>query len=210
MTDMTDKVIIPEFTELTFEDAPHIYRLNGLEIPSVTTLMKPLSNEVYGTVDEAVLNRAAQRGTDVHETIETLVKYGIEDCTTENRGYLEAFKAWMKDHQVEPVASECRLYHKVLRYAGTADLPSMIGGKLTMVDVKTTASLIEMLARVQLEAYVQGYASHGIAFEQKAILHLKRDGSYKMEMFSIKDPEAWTVFGALLTVNNYLQRSVSK
>lgn len=31
-----------------------------------------------------------------------------------------------------------------------------------------------------------------------------------MEMFAIKDPEAWTVFGALLTVNNYLKRSVSK
>lgn len=207
---MTDKVIIPDFPELTFEEAPHIYRLNGFEVPSVTTLMKPLSNEVYGTVDEAVLNRAAQRGTEVHETIETLVKYGIEDCAAENRGYLEAFKAWAKDHHVEPVASECRLYHKSLRYAGTADLPSLIGGRLTMVDVKTTASLIEMLARVQLEAYVQGYSSHGVTFEQKAILHLKKDGNYKMEMFAIKDPEAWTVFGALLTINNYLQRSVSK
>ena len=187
---MTGKVIIPEFPELTFEEAPHIYRLNGFEVPSVTTLMKPLSNEVYGTVDEAVLNRAAQRGTEVHETIETLVKYGIEDCASENRGYLEAFKAWLKDHHVDPVASECRLYHKSLRYAGTADLPSLIDGRLTMVDVKTTASLIEMLARVQLEAYVQGYSSHGVAFEQKAILHLKKDGSYKMEMFAIKDPEA--------------------
>ena len=32
-------VKIPELTELTFEEGPHIYRLNGVEIPSVSELM---------------------------------------------------------------------------------------------------------------------------------------------------------------------------
>lgn len=34
-------VKIPELTELTFEEGHHIYRLNGVEIPSVSELMKP-------------------------------------------------------------------------------------------------------------------------------------------------------------------------
>ena len=58
-------VEIPKFPELTFDEATHLYRLNGAELPSVTTVMKPLSTEVYGGVDEWVMERAAGRGTAV-------------------------------------------------------------------------------------------------------------------------------------------------
>ena len=49
---------IPQFPELTFEEERHLYYLNGLEVPSVTTLMKPLSSDFYSTVDPEVLNKA--------------------------------------------------------------------------------------------------------------------------------------------------------
>lgn len=58
-------VEIPKFPELTFDEATHLYRLRGAELPSVTTVMKPLSSEVYGGVDEWVMERAAGRGTAV-------------------------------------------------------------------------------------------------------------------------------------------------
>ena len=48
-------VEIPKFPELTFDEATHLYRLRGAELPSVTTVMKPLSSEVYGGVDEWVM-----------------------------------------------------------------------------------------------------------------------------------------------------------
>lgn len=51
---------IPQFPELTFEEERHLYYLNGLEVPSVTTLMKPLSSDFYSTVDPEVLNKAAR------------------------------------------------------------------------------------------------------------------------------------------------------
>ena len=53
------KPAIPDFPELTFEEKGHTYHLNGLEVPSVTTVMKLLSNDFYSTVDPEVLNRAA-------------------------------------------------------------------------------------------------------------------------------------------------------
>ena len=106
----------------------------------------------------------------------------------------------------EVLGNECRLYHKSLRYAGTADLPCIVKGKTVMVDVKTTSQLLEMLARVQLEAYVKGFESHGVQFDGKAILHLRRDGTYKFEPYPLRDPDAWRVFGALLTVNGYIQK----
>ena len=52
---------IPMFPELTFEEGTHTYKLNGIEIPSVTTLMQPLSRKVYGDTDPDVLARAAAR-----------------------------------------------------------------------------------------------------------------------------------------------------
>lgn len=197
---------IPEFPELTFDDGPHIYRLNGLEIPSVTTLMNPLSAMVYGGVDEVVMDRAASRGTAVHNSIENWVSYGIQDIAPEYRGYFEGFLAWARDESPEILGTECRLYHKALRYAGTADLPCIVRGKKTMVDVKTTSQLQEMLARVQLEAYVKGCESHGVLFGAKAILHLRKDGTYKFEPYPLRDPEAWATFGALMTVNSYIQK----
>jgi hypothetical protein len=61
-----------------------------------------------------------------------------------------------------------------------------------------------MTCRVQLEAYWQALASHGIIPEEKWILHLKRDGSYSIGISPIRDAEAWRVFGALKNVHDYL------
>ena len=44
--------------ELTFDPEKHIYRLDGLIIPSVTQVMKPLSDEKYKDVDQEVLDTA--------------------------------------------------------------------------------------------------------------------------------------------------------
>lgn len=200
-------VKMPELPELTFDEGPHLYRLHGLAIPSVTTLMKPLTADVYGGVDEWGMERAAERGTAVHNSIENWVSYGIKDIAPEYRGYFDGFLAWVKDFKPEILGTECRLYHKALRYAGTADLPCVVGGKLTMVDLKTTAQLQEMLARVQLEAYVRASESHDVQFEAKAILHLQKDGTYRYEQYPHRDLEAWTTFGALLTVNSYIQKN---
>ena len=38
-----------ELPELTFDERRHIYKLNGVALPSVTTVMKPLSGDVYGS-----------------------------------------------------------------------------------------------------------------------------------------------------------------
>ena len=74
---MSNECEIPQFPELTFEEEWHLYYLNGLEVPSVTTLMKPLSSDFYSTVDPEVLNKAAKRGTAIHNAVENYAKFGI-------------------------------------------------------------------------------------------------------------------------------------
>lgn len=114
--------------ELTFDERRHIYKLNGVALPSVTTVMKPLSGDVYGNIDKAILDRAAKRGTAVHNAIENYVKFGIEDIPPEHDGYFNGFLDWFKEHKVVPYGTEVKLYHKSLLYAGTADMLAQVDG----------------------------------------------------------------------------------
>lgn len=197
-------VTINEFPELSFDEARHIYKLNGFDIPSVTTTMKPLSDDVYGSIDKDVLGKAAARGTAVHNAIENYIKFGIEDIPPEHKGYFEAFKRWYVEHDVHPFGNEVRLYHKGLMYAGTADMIASVDGVDTLVDFKTSAEVQGALCGVQLEAYDKAIQSHtGKCLDRKAILHIKKDGTYRMIEYKPNDIECWRVFTALLTVRNY-------
>ena len=203
MTDTTAKVL--DLPELTFEEGPHIYRLNGVEIPSVSTLMAPLKNVCYAGVGAKTLENAANKGTSVHNSIENWIKFGIEDVPKEHMGYFNAFMEWWNRYKPIVLASEMKVYHKLLQYGGTIDLLCIIGDMVTLVDFKTTYNLIEMSCGVQLEAYSQALSSHGIEIQKKHILHMKKDGKWAFPEFPAKDPTRLRVLGALKCLYDYEQ-----
>ena len=197
-------VEIPEMSELTFEERAHIYRLDDMVVPSVTTLMKPLSEDYYQGISTEVLTMAAARGTAVHNAIENYVRFGIEDIDPQYEGYLTAFKKWWGLRKPEVIATEQKVYHKILRYAGTADLLAVINGRLTMVDFKTSAQVNTKLCDVQLEGYDRAFESHGIKVEDRLILHLKRTEDFSEVPFK-RSAKSWSVLSALLTIHNYMR-----
>ena len=144
---------LPELKELQFCEKTHTYTVNGFVVPSVSEIMKPLSAAHYGGIDTDTLNKAANRGTIVHAAVENYLLFGIEDISKELRGYFDGFKKWIDEVKPVPIKTECRIYHKTLNYAGTADLPCYIDDVPTLVDFKTTATAAKVLTRVQLEAY---------------------------------------------------------
>lgn len=174
---------IPDFPELEFDEATHIYRLKGVEIPSVTTVMKPLSAEAYGGIDDATLERAAGRGTAVHNAIENWSLYGIEDIAPELRGYFEGFLAWVHDMRPKIIGNECRLYmrraeenpayrgHKsgivvlrgdqVIQKEGTCLYPgeTLLGGWCRVHRIRTGGSGEEIFKEVSLKEYDKGQAN---------------------------------------------------
>lgn len=195
------------FPELTFRDEDHTYHLNGQVVPSVTTVMKPLSAVVYKGIDENALAMAAERGSLVHEAIENFVKFGVTDCDPQYQPYFDAFLDWYKENRVTVIASEVPLYNKLFRYAGTADLLCTIRSEFWLIDLKTTVTLNKMLTSVQLAAYNAALASHGVKTDKKGILQLKKDGKFAFsEAMKSDDEEAWTTFGALMTVHNHIER----
>lgn len=196
---------VPEMPELTFDDATHIYRLDGVEIPSVSRIMEPLKSATYAGVSEKTLQRAANRGTSAHNSIENYIKFSIEDVHPEHRPYFDAFLEWWAKNNPVVVGSEIRVYHKILRYGGTIDLLCYIGDKLTLIDFKTTYSVSDMSCGVQLEAYEKALASHDIFVDQKMILHLKKDGKHKELPYPANDSRRWRAFGGLKVVYDYIQ-----
>lgn len=195
-------VVIPDFPELSFDEFAHTYRLDKFILPSVTTLMKPLSDDFYRAVTPEVLDRAARRGTAIHNAIENYIEFGVQDIPPQYAGYFEAFVQWWERRKPEPLALERRVYHKILRYAGTADLICMIDGRLTLVDYKSSAKINEKLCAVQLEGYDRAFESHGVKIEQRLILHLSNEG-YQEEAFQ-RSAKCWSVLSSLLTIRNYM------
>lgn len=193
---------IPRFPELTFEEERHLYYLNGLEVPSVTTLMKPLSSDFYSTVDPEVLNKAAKRGTAIHNAVENYAKFGIEDIPPVYAGYFAGFREWWDSRKPEVLATETKVYHKILRYAGTVDLLCIIDGRVTLVDYKTSAQVNSKLCAVQLEAYDRAWESHDIKVDDRLILHLSKKG-YQEVRFP-RSGKCWSVFSSLMTIKNYI------
>lgn len=109
--DMT--VEVPELPELTFDEASHIYRLNGDIIPSVSKLMEPLKDQCYGGISKRTLENAAIKGSAVHNSIENWIKFGIDDIPSEHRGYFNGFMEWWKQYKPRVFGSEVRIYHMV-------------------------------------------------------------------------------------------------
>ena len=198
---------LPDYPELTFEEERHIYKLNGVIIPSVTTLMKPLTEEVYGGIDEAVLRVAAEKGTAVHNAIENFIQFGIEDIDEKFEGYFKAFLKFWKEVRPRVLKTESKVYHKIYRYAGTTDIVADVGGKLTIIDWKTSSRIEKALTGVQLEGYARAYESQGVEVEGKAIVHLKKNGDYAFDQdYPLRDTERLEILGDLIAIRNYVNK----
>lgn len=200
---MADRITAPQFPELDFKEEPHIYLLDGVQIPSVSAIMEPLSRAKYDGINEAVLQKAADRGTAIHNAIENYVLYGIVDIPQDFKPYIDAFLDWWDLAKPDAVGTEIRMYHKLMNYAGTCDLLCYIGGELNLIDYKSTYAVSEKLCGVQLEAYRQALKSHEIEIARKRILHLKKDGKHRVVEFPTEDGARWRVFGACKTVYDY-------
>lgn len=197
---------LPKFEGLEFEEQSHTYRLNGIVIPSVTTIMGPLNEEKYRGISESTLSNAADKGTAVHNSIENWIDFGFDDIPPEHRGYFDGFLDWWKKNEPTVIGTEIKGYHKTLRYGGTIDLLCIIKDEITLVDYKTTYAVSDMTFGVQLEGYAQILSSHGLKVQKKKILHLHSDRRYDEIEYPANDAERWRVFGSLKCVYDYIHK----
>jgi len=169
---------------LEFKEEGHEYYLYGKRIPAVSDCLKPISNMVYGSAPKYILERAAQKGSDIHSLCEAYIKFGYVPAEHEYLGYVQAFQKWHNDKQIEIVASEIKSYHRSTAYAGTIDLL----GKHSLHDIKTGKQAHEPLWKLQMSAYLLMLYSHGLTdIKEASIIQLFEDGNYQEFVFSYEE-----------------------
>ena len=145
---------------IEFEPEKHEYTVNGRKSKiSVTALIdKQITKTEWGTIDPQILQRAANRGTDVHADLEHFVREATPPRTHE----CQNFQKYLQDHNwrienqlcefklaIEHVVSQNnKIYSFIL--SGTADLICTLNGKRAIIDHKTTSVIHEESVRWQL------------------------------------------------------------
>lgn len=194
-------------TVLTFNEALHEYRINGVVVPSVTQITRSLTD--YSRVPPAVLDRKRDLGVALHKAVEIYLKGEFETAALPDSflPYFGAFTHWLDKEKFEPDQSELRVYSESAMYAGTLDLTGKTAkGRRAIVDFKCTAQLMPA-AKIQTAGYAQACAEMGDTMAERYVLQLKPDGTYRFELY--KDKADFTVFNSLLQSCHWLAAHTS-
>lgn len=160
---------------IEYIDDIHCYLCDGIILPSVTTILKIKFGNKYKGIDETVLKRASEKGTEVHNAIENYCKKGIESDLKELKNFKflkKQYKFNVLDNEVpilifkddEPVA------------VGRLDLVLKDGEEVGLGDIKRTSVLDKEYLAYQLNLYRIGYMqSYGMDIKFLKGLHLRED-----------------------------------
>lgn len=183
---------------LTFDEAAHRYEFNGVEVPSVTQILKVIDGDILAGIPPDVLERKRQIGTATHRAIELMHNNELDWETVDEAvlGYLNAWAAFIADTDFKVGLFEHRVYHETLGYAGTLDLFGVLSGKPTLIDIKTSAAIYPSVG-----PQTAGYL-HALAVDaDRYAVQLKPDGSYKLH--PCKNRRDLNVFLAALTIYKF-------
>ena len=189
-----------------FDEETHKYYYNGVEVPSVTEIAKPISFERLTNLPSHILENARHRGSLVHEAIETYLLTGEiewEEIDPIAIPYVEWFVNWHRTYRPKILYVEYRLFDE--DYSGTLDLLCEIDGEIYLIDYKATSVIDKKSLSVQLEGYKRKLAKMGIKVDKTAYLHLKKDGYVFKE---IETNAEW--FDILLLHNKFMREGKTK
>ena len=180
---------------LEFEEANHIYKVDGVIVPSVTQLLKKKFGGEYANIPADVLQKASERGTQIHKAIECYCE-GFDDGSQEVRDY----KFLERMFQFKAVENELPIILDLggKTYAGRLDLILKFGDEYAVADIKTTSKLNKEYLGHQLNLYRIGVEQcYDYKITRLYGIHLK-DGKRKLVQSPIKEEE-WLLKSLELT-----------
>lgn len=160
---------------LEYLDETHTYLVDGIIVPSITQLLTMKFGTGYERVPKEVLNEAARKGTEMHESIERLCKGEKIPATKE----IQNFKFLKKMYKFKVIDNEVPIIlfdGETPIAAGRLDMVIEIDGKLGLADLKRTANLDKNRLAYQLNLYRIGFQqSYGKTVEFLRGIHLRED-----------------------------------
>lgn len=170
---------------LAFDPALHVYRLNGIVVPSVTQVLRDSgyvdfyrdlsrkiaegelspSDGVYALAQRGRrLIEARDRGSRVHSALHFLLEDDLdnESLDEETRGYLESGRKYLERHVRQVLRAEFRVWSVSRGCAGTADLLAVHADGQVFIGDWKSGNPEDVSADLQLAAYL------GFALEMSA------------------------------------------
>ena len=146
--------------------------MNGIITPSVSKLLS-LKFDDYPNVPQAVLQAAADRGTEMHKAIEVYEKTGKESDLQEFRNYL-----FLKKHfKIENVENELPVAYfedGLPVFAGTIDQVCIIDGVPAINDFKRVSAPNKEKIAYQVNLYRLAYnQTFGVEVKALSFMQLR-------------------------------------
>lgn len=141
--------------KVQFDEATHTYTLDGVELPSVTHIIRYLAVDKANNADPNMALIARERGSAVHEAT-VMYDYSGEipdDFPAEYAGYMEAYIQFCRDYRPKWELIEHKMGNATLRFAGTLDRFGVVDDKLCILDIKTSYKVDIPSLSAQLTAY---------------------------------------------------------
>lgn len=195
---------------LRFDEATHTYWLGDAKVPSVTSILKPMTD--LDGIPPAILAYAADRGTAVHFGCELYDTDNLDwdSLDTELVPYIEAWAEFRAVTGFKPQLIESRVFHPGLFYAGTLDRTGVVEGELAILDIKTSKTMYPTVG-MQLAAYAEAlHASNPESQKHTAryAVQLKDDGTWKLHPYT--DKADWPTFVALKTIVGWADKNKTR
>ena len=159
---------------LEFIPETHQYICDGILVPCVSNILAYKFND-YSGVSREVLQRASEKGTEMHKAIELYEEQGITSDLREFRNYLFL----KKQFKFENIANEVPvLYERGGRvlFVGTLDQVITLNGKLGINDFKRVSAPNKKKIAYQLNFYKMAYEqSYGKKIDFITFTHLREE-----------------------------------
>lgn len=142
---------------IEFIEEGHYYLLDGIITSSVSDILKFIFPSKYNGVPKNVLNKKAEYGSKVHETIEILEKTGeYIELNTNQQLALEQYLKLKEKYKIDVISQEQMISYEDY-YCGRFDMIANVMNKKCLCDIKTTSELDEEYLSWQLSFYELAY-----------------------------------------------------
>jgi hypothetical protein len=210
-------IILPRYCAVTeilgnSIDKPALGYWKGLQAARIALADPTLNEKAVMSEVGKISGKAASRGRTVHNLTEVSdIKGSKIDSTKlpkEYRGYIEAFNKFKEEVNPKLLYNEQVVLNNEHQYAGTLDRIYDMGGRVNLVDIKTSKDFYKDMG-LQLSAYkhckYMYYEKDGNIeampnIDGMYILLLGEDGNYAIRQM----PDSFSVFLAAFSIYKFL------
>lgn len=187
---------------ISFDEAAHVYRIDGAAVPSVTGIIAPLRTD-GGSESQREYKRQIGKALDAAIQItESGLEIDPDTLSPAVAPFLEAWFAFKKQTGFRVLLNQPIVYSRKLRFAGTPDLIGTRDASLNpdeLLDTKCVWTMDDVTA-IQTAGYtIAARESLGLRIKRRGGVQLLRDGTFKFYPYTHPNDEH--VFLACLSLH---------